>query len=89
MFYVDNFVDRNNKRESYVCFVLQLWHAENTICTMVFGNGFPAITSLFFLVGQKQYHFLESVNYSTNDTAEALAISFNILFVEFLWATFL
>jgi len=23
----------------------------------VFGNGFSAITSLFFIVGQKEYHF--------------------------------
>jgi len=41
-------------------FVLQLWRAENAtgaLVTPVFGNVFFAVTSLFFVIGRKEYHF--------------------------------
>jgi len=41
-----------------VCFVLQQWCAENATLALVtpavFENGFPAISSLLFVVGRKE-----------------------------------
>jgi len=52
--------------------------------TPVFGTVFfPQIRSYFFHRRSTKILFLESVNYSTYDTDEALAVDFNILFVEF------
>ena len=54
----------------------------------VFRNGFRN-NFVIFHRRLKWIPFLESVNYSTYDTAEALAVSSNILFVEFSRATLL
>jgi len=75
-----------------LCFVLQLWRVENAtraLVTPVFGNVFPRNNFVIFHRRSKGLPFLKSVNYSTNDTAEAVAVSFNILLVEFSRTTFL
>jgi len=58
--YVDNFIDRKNKRESYFYAsfrTVACWKRHKRLVTPLFWNGFSAISSLFFVVNRKESIF--------------------------------